>query len=501
MPPKRTFAAARAATATAVAATAAATPMTAVVVEQLIEARVSAALANHETLQNSTNGHGDSSHNYGTGTRGSTRTPQSVFHISNCDVENQVKFATCTFLGNALTWWNSHMKAITQDVAYAMDWKTLKKMMTDKYCPKGEIKKLEIELWNLKVKEEVEKYVGGLPDMIRGNVMSYQPKTMEKAIEFANDQMDQKCKKIGHLARDCRSSSPNGNNNNRGNSETTQNVVTCYECGVQGNYKKDCPKLKNGNYGNQRGNGNAPTKVYVVGNAGTNLDSNVVTGTFILNDRYASILFDIRANRSFISTTFSSLIDITPTTLDHYYDVELADRKIIGINTIIRGCTLNFLNHPFNINLMPIELGSFDVIISMDWLSKYHAVIDCAEKIIHIPWGNETLMIHGDGSNQGSETRLNIISCTKTQKYLLKGHHFFLAHVTAKGIEDKSGEKQMEDVPIVQNFPEVFLEDLPGLPPTRQVEFQINLMPGVAPVARAPYRLALSEMKELSEQL
>ncbi|GJS08924.1 putative reverse transcriptase domain-containing protein [Tanacetum coccineum] len=232
------------------AAAAAAAPMTVAAVEQLIEARVSAALANHETLRNSTNGHGDGSHNSDTGIRGTVRTPrectykdflnckpltfkgtegvvvlsqwfekmESVFHISSCVVENQVKFATCTFLRIALTWWNSHMKTVTQDVAYAIEWKALKKMMTVKYCLRGEIKKLEIELWNQKVKgtdfashtlrfhelalmcgrmfheesEEVEKYVVGLPDMIRGNVMSYQPKTMEKAIEFANDQMDQK---------------------------------------------------------------------------------------------------------------------------------------------------------------------------------------------------------------------------------------------------------------------------------------------------------------------
>ncbi|GJS31877.1 putative reverse transcriptase domain-containing protein [Tanacetum coccineum] len=310
-----------------------------------------------------------------------------------------------------------------------------------------------------------------------------------------------KCKRIGHLARDCRSSGPNNNNNNRGNFGTTQNAVTCYECGVQGHFKRDCPKLKNGNHGNQRGNDSAPAKVYVVGNARTNPDSNVVMGTFLLNDRYASILFDTGADRSFVSTTFSSIIDITPTTLDHYYDVELADGKIIGINTIIRGCTLNFLNHPFNINLLPVELGSFDVIIGMDWLSKYHAVIDCAKKIVRIPWGNETLIVHGDGSNQGNGTRLNIISCTKTHKYLLKGHHVFLASITAKETEDRSGEKRLEDVPIVRDFPEVFPEELSGLPPTRQVEFQIDLMPGAAPVARAPYRLAPSEMKELSEQL
>ncbi|GJQ94843.1 hypothetical protein Tco_0005982, partial [Tanacetum coccineum] len=130
---------------------------------------------------------------------------------------------------------------------------------------------------------------------------------------------------------------------------------------------------------------------------------------------------------------------------------------------------------------MPVELGSFDIIIGMDWLSMYHAIIAYAEKIICIPWGSKTLIVHGDGSNQGNETRLNIISCTKTQKYLLKGHHVFLAHVTTKETKDKSGEKRLED--------------------TRKVEFQINLMLGAALVARAPYRLAPFEMKELANQL
>ncbi|GJU31273.1 putative reverse transcriptase domain-containing protein [Tanacetum coccineum] len=150
---------------------------------------------------------------------------------------------------------------------------------------------------------------------------------------------------------------------------------------------------------------------------------------------------------------------------------------------------------------MPVELGSFNAIIGMDWLAKYQAVIVCAEKIVRIPWGNETLIIHGDGSNQGNVTRLNIILSTKTQKYMQKGFLIFLAHVTAKEVEDKSEKKRLEDVPIVRDFPEVFLEDLSGLPPTRQVEFQIDLVPGAAPVARAPYRLAPFEMKGLSEQL
>ncbi|GJY66162.1 hypothetical protein Tco_0468400 [Tanacetum coccineum] len=150
---------------------------------------------------------------------------------------------------------------------------------------------------------------------------------------------------------------------------------------------------------------------------------------------------------------------------------------------------------------MPVELGSFDAIVDMDWLAKYHTVIVCAEKIVRISWGSETLIVHGDGRNRGNDTRLNIISCTKTQKCMLKGCQVFLVHVTTKETEDKSKKKRLEDVPIIRDFPEVFPKDLPGLPPTRQVEFQIDLVPGAAPVARAPYRLTPAKMKELSEQL
>ncbi|GKG04799.1 putative reverse transcriptase domain-containing protein, partial [Tanacetum coccineum] len=130
----------------------------------------------------------------------------------------------------------------------------------------------------------------------------------------------------------------------------------CFECGAQGHFKRNCPKLNNNDRGNQAGNNRAPAKVYAVKNAGANPD-NVVASMFILNNRYAYILFDTGADRSFVSAAFSTLLDIIPNTLDHGYNIELADGRIIGVNTILMGCTLNFLNHPFNINLMPVEMG------------------------------------------------------------------------------------------------------------------------------------------------
>nr|GEV93636.1 putative reverse transcriptase domain-containing protein [Tanacetum cinerariifolium] len=378
----------------------------------LIEQGVARALAARDADRNT---NGDDSHNSGTGARRTERVTRE------CTYPDFMKCKPLSF-------------------------KDMKKKMTDKYYSRGEMKKLESELWNLRVKsndmgsynqcfqelpllcvwmflaeaDKIERYVGGLPD------------------EYGNNANNQRGTRSGQKP-------------------------TCYECGVQGHFKRECPKLKNNNnHGNQGGRDDAPAKVYAVGRVGTDPDSNIVTGTFLLNNRYASVLFDTGADKSFVSTAFSSQINITPSTLDHCYDVELADGRIIGLNSILRGCTLNFLNHPFNIDLMPVELGSFDAIIGMDWLAKYQAVIVCAKKIVRIPWENETLIIHGDGSNQGNATQLNIISCTNMKKYMMKGFPMFLAHVTTKEVEDKSKKKRLEDVPIVQNFPEVFPEDLLG---------------------------------------
>nr|GEU35924.1 hypothetical protein [Tanacetum cinerariifolium] len=393
---------------------------------------------------------------------------ETVFRISNFIVENQIKFSTCTLLRSALTWWNSHVKTVGPDVAYAMIWTNLKKKMTEKYYLRVEIKKLEVEIFH-EESDKINMYIGGLLDMVHGSVMAFKPKTMQDVIELTTELMDKKINTFAERqAENNRKFKDTSKNNQNQQQNKKQNIGRAYTAGPRDKkpYRSSKPLCSKCNYhhdgqcapkchkcnrvghlarasrsttnantaNNQRGtraggNGNAPAKVYAIGHVGTNLDLNVVTGTFVLNNRYASILFDTSADRSFVSTALSSQIDITPTTLDHYYDVELAD--------------------------------GFDVIIGMDWLAKYQAVIVCGEKVVCIPWGNETLIVRGDGSNQGNEARVNIISCTKIQKYMLEGCHYFLAHVTTKETEDKSEKKRLEEVPIVQDFPEVFPEDLP----------------------------------------
>ncbi|GJZ42594.1 putative reverse transcriptase domain-containing protein [Tanacetum coccineum] len=341
---------------------------------------------------------------------------ETMFHISNCPEKYQVKYAMCTLLNNALTYWNSHKQTIRTDAAFAMSWRELLKQMTEE--------------------DRVKRFIGGLLDNIQGNVIAAEPTRLQDAVRVANNLMDQKLK--GYARAQV------GN----------PRAVTCFECGVQGHFKKDCPKLKNQNRGNKNGIGEARGKAYVLGGGDTDLNANVLTGMFLLKDRYASMLFD--TDRSFVSNTFSALLGVILSTQDASYAVELADGRIVVSNTILRGCTLGLLGHPFDIDLMPVELGSFDVIIRMDWLAKYHAVIVCAEKLVRIPYGNKVLIFQGDGSEGGNKSRLSIISCTKTQKYNKKGYQVFLAHVTKKNTEDKSEEKRLEDVPTVRDFLKVF---------------------------------------------
>nr|GEW26468.1 putative reverse transcriptase domain-containing protein [Tanacetum cinerariifolium] len=241
--------------------------------------------------------------------------------------------------------------------------------------------------------------------------------------------------KAGHKAKECRTPPRLSNQRGPGSQGGQGKDVTCFGCGEKGHYKNKCPNNGNQGRGNQI--------------RGAIQDINVVNGTFLINNVYAFVLFDTGVDRSFISSTFSEHLNVTPTTLDIGYDVELANEKSLTAITILRGCTLNLQNHTFKIDLLHIELGSFNVIIGMDWISEQHTKLVCHEKYIHVSYGNDVLII------QGKRSRVR----------------------------------------------KVFPKDLPGLPLTRQVEFHIELIPRAAPVARAPYHLTPAKMKELAKQL
>nr|GEU36034.1 hypothetical protein [Tanacetum cinerariifolium] len=367
---------------------------------------------------------------------------ETMFHIRNCPEKYQLEYATCIVLNSALTRWNLHKRIVGTDAAFSMSWRELMKLMAE-MVPEEE--------------DRVEKFIGGLPDNIQGNVNAAKPTRLQDAVRIANNLMDQKlkgyatknaenkrrlevnqrdnrgqhphfkrqnvggqnvaraymagsnkkrgyartllyckkcklhhkrpctvkcgkCNKVGHIARDCKNTVAVPTTQRA--SVVNQRVPTCFECRRKGHYRNECPKLKNQNRGNKVGKKieKARGKAYVLGGGEANPDLNIFTG---------------------------------------------------------------LLGHQFNIDLMLVELGSFDVIIGMDWSANHHA----------------------------------------------------------KETEDKSKKKRLEDVPIIQDFLKVFLEDLPGFPPMRQVEFQIDLIPGAVPVAHAPYRLAPTELQELSTQL
>ncbi|GKE19640.1 putative reverse transcriptase domain-containing protein, partial [Tanacetum coccineum] len=290
------------------------------------------------------------------------------------------------------------------------------------------------------------------------------------------------CQRPGHFAKDCQAPFKRATPVNA--VRMGHNQKACYECGSPNHLQYNCPKLYRapGQAGNplalegnrnNRNNGNqARGRAFNVNVVEALQDPNVVTGTFSLNDHFATVLFDSGVDFSFISTEFLSLLNVKPSIVNPGYVIEIEDGKNVEVDRIIRDCKLELRNSLFTINLIPLGHGSFDVLVEMDWLSQNKIVIVCHEKVVEIPLiGGEVLRVQGERTLGVDKALMSV----------------------------KVDEPKVGDISVVRDFVDVFPKDLSGLPPQRRVEFRIDLIPGATPVAKSPYRLAPSKMQELSE--
>ncbi|GKA07420.1 reverse transcriptase domain-containing protein [Tanacetum coccineum] len=345
--------------------------------------------------------------------------------------------------------WFERTESVFSQEAYKITWVEFKKLLIKKYCPRTEAQKMEDEFYHLTVKgndlktyvrrfqelatlcatmvpdsEKMMKFfIGGLPRSIEGNnrrqetfraVRAYATTSAENNGYSGNRPLCNKCtlhhtrpytikcntcNKVGHLTTNCRNKGPATGSN------LLPVTVTYHACGEKGNYANQCRKTTTNN---------AQGRAYMLRDRNAHQDPNIVMGMFLLNQKLARVLFDSGADKSFISISLASMLNILPITVDTFYNIKMADGNLVSTNTIIQGATLTLLNRPFEIDLMPIKLGSFDVVIGMDWLSKYHAKILCDEKVVHIPIDGETLIIR------------------------------------SQVMEKKSDDKRLEDIPVVR---------------------------------------------------
>ncbi|KAI3814005.1 hypothetical protein L1987_18744 [Smallanthus sonchifolius] len=488
-------------------------------VEQLIAQRVAAAMEQYEANRNSGGGNGSGTGGRGAGGSG-TAGGSGDAPNRKCTYKAFLSCNPRNFNGTegavGLMRWIEKMESvidISECTADCME--DLKNMMIEEYCPRNELQKIETEMWNLQMigddvagytdrfnelailvphmvtpeHKRVERYLWGLAPQIRSMVTSSNPIDAKSAITlafrlrddairnglfvrkeneegrsgekrkwmgnssnksgkqgfkkqgtvkaFAANTMEKKeydrglprckkcgnhhtgecikcgkCDRFGHTTQACRV-----------NNRMWKNKPGCFVCGDPKHFKRDCPKWKNQN------NAQAPGRAFVMGARDAHQDQNIVTGTFPINNHYASVLFDSGADMSFVSNDFKSLLGIKASKLDQSYTIELANRKLI-------------------------ETG------------ENRAEIVCFEKIVRIPLpSGKILSIQGERCR----TMLKMINCMRAHKYLRKGYCAFLAHI----VEKKPEERRLEDIPIVRDYSEVFPEDLPGLPPSRQVEFRI----------------------------
>ncbi|KAD3336153.1 hypothetical protein E3N88_31672 [Mikania micrantha] len=496
---------------------------------------------------------------------------EAVIEISECRVDQAVKFAAHSFTEEALHWWNTVKQSKTTTDVEGMKWENLKELVMKHFCPKNEIDKIEREFLILKAgrmnhrqytskfnemsrlvphlvnteERRLKLYVEGLPPKVRTHVKAHAPRTFESTVEISGIVWDDvlEAEPIQEESKQKWSSRFKRNRNDKPGppmkrfkmegietcpkcgrkhgGECRMGTTLCYRCGKTGHFSNNCPSMPKcyncGGIGHMSRNcfkpkmmpteANKPesskggdkqkakARAFTMTKDQADKDPDVVTGTFLINDIPASVLFDSGASMSFVAIAFCDKLCVNVKKIENAFNIETALGKSTRVTEAIEdNCYIDIESHRFPVKLFLITLGGFDVVLGMDWLAKHEANIVCRRNMIFLTALNgSSVTVYGDKVFNAPK----VISMIKASEFMRRGCEAYLAYV----IDKETKVKELEDVPVVCNFPDVFPEDLPGLPPDREIEFQIDVVSGAQPIAKAPYRLAPTEMKELMTQL
>ncbi|GKB98299.1 putative reverse transcriptase domain-containing protein, partial [Tanacetum coccineum] len=398
---------------------------------------------------------------------------ESVKDMNGCGDNQKVKYTAGSFVGKALTWWNSQIRTLGREVAVGMSRDNFKALTREEFCPSNKMQKLVPHLVTLE-NRRIERYIAGtLTDKaLRNGSIKKNPKKRVNGGEPSKDRNVRDDNKrtrtgnafatttnpvgrenTGYFAKDCRVAPRNVNPVNARNPAAR----ACYECDSTDHIRSACPRLNRaqGQRGNRLNQALANNGGQGRGNQGN-------------QERGRAFMLGVEEARQ------DPNIVTKPSDLGFSYEIEIASGQLVEIDKVIRGCKLEIEGHVFDIDLIPFGSGSFDVIIEMDWLSDHKAEIICHEKVVTIPLlDGKVLRVLGE---KPEEKMRQLMSA-------------------------KAKEKKQEEIVVVRNFLEVFPDDLSGLPPVREIEFQIELIPGAMSVAKFLYCLAPSELEELSGQL
>ncbi|KAI3808712.1 hypothetical protein L1987_24670 [Smallanthus sonchifolius] len=448
----------------------------------------------------------------------------AVINISECRPDQAVKYVAHSFTNEALSWWRNIQRTKSPNAINRMMWEDLKNLIIQMFCPWNEIDRVENEFLNFKAGNKTHRqytsrfnelaqlvphlvetedrlikyYVKGLPQRVRVHVKANLPSTFESVVnlsgivydDYANEDLAPETQKRKWEIPS--RGTGKGNVNTEVKKPRTDDYETCKKCGKR--HLGECRIGTTICYRSEKEQPKDRTRAYALTEEEARGNPDVVSGTFLVNDENAAILFDSGASKSFISNAFSRKLDCTINTIVKAFSVQTVVGKNSTVFQVTEDCIIEIEGHKFPSRLFLLTLGGFDIVLGMDWLAANEAQIICKRKRIHLkaPSGSPITVYGGWNC-----TMPNVILMIKAESYMRRGCEAYLAYV----IDDRMKTKALKNVPVVCNFLEVFPEDLPGLPPDREIEFQIDLLPGAEPVAKAPYRLALSEMKELMSQL